>query len=335
MSYVKIEKAILHIMDTGIDFPVLSDKLMTMDEETDYFLTTHIARLMEDAEFKECSFNREEEDANRSLIEKIHDDNFIETTKALGQSLFGIIHANLSIPPGDMVCCFFSIGQQKYFGILKFDYKPAYIHNLVMDEELKETGIIKQKAAIANEKQKINECILINMYDQSVMIKERKFDINDAKSFYLSTIFLKVDAKLSMKQKYDILERSAKEIVKEYYNDDVKKTSHIKTVMQNSIDDNMVIEVDEMAREAFSDNSQIHDHYKNKIAQKGFDENAIQINEQLEKKIHKKQKISTDTGIEISVPTDYMNDSQKIEFFMNEDGTVSILIKSINHMIGK
>lgn len=335
MSYVKIEKAILHIMDTGVNFPVLSDKLMTMNEETDYFLSTHIEKLLEDAEFKSCSFNREEEDGNRSLIEKMHDDNFIETTQALGQSLFGIMHANLSIPPGDIVFCMFSIGQQRYLGILKFDYKPAYIHNLVMDEELKETGIIKQKATIASEKQKINECILINLYDQSVDIKERKFEINESKDFYLSTVFLKVDSRLSMKEKYDIIERSAKEIVKEYYNDDVKKASHIKTVMQHSIDDNMMIEVDEMAREAFSDNPQIHDHYKNKIAKRGFDEPVIQINDQLEKKIHKKQKISTDSGIEISVPTDYMNDAQKIEFFMNEDGTISILIKSINQMIGK
>lgn len=331
---IKLDKAILHIMDTGVNLPVLSDKLITLNEETEYFLTTHIEKLLKDPEFKECTFCKET-DSNRILIEKIQDDNFIETTQALGQSLFDTMYANGDIPPGDVVFCIFMIDQHKYLGILKFDYKPAYIHNLIIDNELKETKIIKQKAAIANEKQKINECIFINLRDYSVMIKEKKYEINETKEYYLSTTFLKVTTKLSLKEKYEIIERSAKEIVKEYYNDDVKKTSHIKTVIQDSIDNNMMIEVDEMAKKAFSDSPKIHEHYKNKIAKKGLNEEAIRINEQLEKKINKKQKIATDTGIEISVPTDYMNDSQKIEFLMNEDGTISIIIKSVNQMIGK
>ena len=53
------------------------------------------------------------------------------------------------------------------------------------------------------------------------------------------------------------------------------------------------------------------------------------------KRIERLHKIKTDTGIELSVPADYLQDRELIEFNYNEDGRISIKLKNIGQIINK
>ena len=43
----------------------------------------------------------------------------------------------------------------------------------------------------------------------------------------------------------------------------------------------------------------------------------------------------TDTGIEIKIPMDLYQNSGCVEFITNADGTISVLIKNIEHLEAK
>lgn len=45
-----------------------------------------------------------------------------------------------------------------------------------------------------------------------------------------------------------------------------------------------------------------------------------------------RQKITTETGIEINVPIDYYGDDSKIQFIPDENGTLSIVIKNVKNI---
>ena len=45
-----------------------------------------------------------------------------------------------------------------------------------------------------------------------------------------------------------------------------------------------------------------------------------------------KQPLTTDTGIEITIPMEEYKDPEKVEFITNPDGTISVLIKNIGHL---
>ena len=45
-----------------------------------------------------------------------------------------------------------------------------------------------------------------------------------------------------------------------------------------------------------------------------------------------KQHLTTDTGIEITIPMEEYKDPEKVEFITNPDGTISVLIKNIGHL---
>ena len=48
-----------------------------------------------------------------------------------------------------------------------------------------------------------------------------------------------------------------------------------------------------------------------------------------------RHKLKTDTGIELTIPTDYFDNTEYVEFNNNEDGTLSITLKHISNIVNR
>ena len=334
MGYINIKRAILHILDTNINEPVLSEKEMFMDMEQNEFLERHIEKLIDDPNFKKCE-TADENDETKILIQGLNSENFIENSQKIGLKFFDIMYSNPAIPPADLLICTYECENKGYIGILKFNYKTSYIHSFHMSDELKTTSILKQKTTIANEKQKIDECILIESENFKLQIKEKKYEVNGEMVNYLSEVFIDGVTDFSLKEKYNIIEKTTEKIVKEYYNDDVQKKSEIKNAIKESVEQTGKINIEQVADKVFKNNDSMKQNYISQIKDEGFEEKEVEVTEAIERKIAKKQKIKTDEGIEISIPSEILTDKSKIEFKMNDDGTMSIIIKAINSYTGK
>ena len=49
----------------------------------------------------------------------------------------------------------------------------------------------------------------------------------------------------------------------------------------------------------------------------------------------RKHRLSTDTGIELSIPTEFFENTEFVEFFKEEDGSMSITLKNIQNISNK
>lgn len=127
----------------------------------------------------------------------------------------------------------------------------------------------------------------------------------------------------------------SKKIVQDYYEDDITKMAEIKNAMVQSIEKTDTIDIDHIKREAFTKNLELQDIYEEEIKKRGLTEKTIEVNEDLNKKIPRTQKLVTDDGIEIKIPVSYLTNNNKIEFVNNTDGTISILLKSIRNIKSK
>lgn len=331
MENIKIEKAIVHILDTDINMPVLSDELLALDNTVQEFLIRHIDKSLEDAEMKPGRFQGENNEME-ALIKNSLEGDFIGMSQNIAQRIFNMAYSNVAIPAADLLVCIVQCDEKSYLGILKFNYKESYIHFYSSDGERKMIHILQQKTTLPNAKQKLEEFAFVDLKNYAVLIKEKKYEINGAKEFYLSTNVFRVSSELSPKEKYTIVEKSAQKVVKEYYNGDVQKLSQIKNAIKTSIQEEGHINIDRVSEEVFLRDSSSKQLYQEEVEKKGVVDKCVNVPNTLEKKINKKQKLSTDSGIEISFPTEYLDNAQKIEFLQNPDGSMSILIKSINEL---
>lgn len=330
MEEIIIEKAILHILDPNVGTPVLSERVLPLDEPADFF-SRHIDRLFGDSEVKECVFE-EGDNPIRELLTNINGDAFTPATHQMASQLYDIMSANVDIPPADFLFTVFRRQNSRYLGIVKFNYKEAYTHSLINVDGAAATNLIKYKTLLANETQKVDECVFVDLQSHAVKIKEKKYEIDGQKDNYLSNRFMKTQPARSYKEQYRLVEKSAEQVVKKFYTGDSLKQAEVKTAIRNNVDRNMEIDIDDLSREAFHDSPDMQTQYKQELSQKGFVGKKIKINQQIYNELEKSHRIITDLGIKMEIPSDLMKDRSKVEFIVNQDGTMSILIKNVNEV---
>lgn len=333
---INIEKVILHILDPSIGLPVFSEEEHPYSGEIVEFLGLHIEKIFNDVNIKK-SFFKDEKNQVKSLCQDVSNDPdfFIERTKEFGGMLYTLLAQNANVPPCDLICSLFKGDGKKYLGFFIFNYKTSYIHYV---EEL-DTGrlntVVKQSTTLPNINQKIDEFFIVDLEDYSIFLKEKKYEINGQKEFYLSKYLLKSVDVLSDKSKIDIVNKVSKKIVKDYYEDDVVKLAEIKTAMVESVEESESVDVDYIKTQVFKDNLDVQKVYDEEVEKKGLVDKTINVDENLSKKIPKTQKLVMDNGIEIKLPIEFLNGNDTVEFLNNSDGTLSVLLKNIRDIKGR
>ncbi|MBV1817513.1 nucleoid-associated protein [Anaerosalibacter bizertensis] len=333
---INIEKMILHILDSSVGIPALSEAEHPYSGDIIEFLEIHIEKVFNDINIKKAFFDTQENPVKNICMEIAeNNDTFIEKTKEFAQLMYDIMAENASIPPCDLICSLFNGDGKKYLGFFILNYKSSYIHYVEESEDKRINKVIKQKTTLPNINQKIDECIIIDLEDFSILLKEKKYEINGQKEYYISKYLLQSKDTLSDKEKIDIVNKVSKKIVQDYYEDDVKKIAEIKNAIVESVEETDTIDIDHIKTKAFNENLELQNIYEEEIERRGLKEKTIEVNEPMYKKIPKTQKFVTDDGIEIKVPISLLTGDDKIEFFNNTDGTISILLKSIKEIQGK
>lgn len=119
-----MKMGIVHILDSVVGMPVLSDCPIDMGSNLCDFLKAHIEKFTESDDMKVCQFSDESE--VMGLIQNCNAENFVQTSRALCEKLYGIMNSNIDIPAADVAVVCFSAEGVDYFGFLKLNYKTSY-----------------------------------------------------------------------------------------------------------------------------------------------------------------------------------------------------------------
>jgi hypothetical protein len=241
--------------------------------------------------------------------------------------------ANIDIPSCDLAFIKFGCRNQKYIAMLKMNYLDTYIHFTDYDSDINVNTIIKHTTTLPSPSQIIKEAIIINLNTLDINILERKYQIDGVKEFYLSKYLLKCDTKLSSKEQYNIVKKAADIISKKYFDEDVEKKMEITQELYNSIEETGEIDLKKFANDVFDSSTSLKDEFLETLEKKGLDEPVIQLTEKTINRSLDRQKIKTDTGVEIKMPMEIYNDLNSIEFVTNPNGKISIVLKNINKII--
>jgi len=324
---IKIKNAVLHILDSNVDIPILSkNELNLEDNQIVSLIEMYIKKTLEDTSLKSGTFLAES--YIPELFEKL-EGSFIEASILIAKNLFEIMIHSPNIPVGDLLICNVFIDGSHYLAILKLNYKKGYTHFVDYMEDGTVNKIINYKVILPSETQKIDEGAIINIKDNTCVVLEKKLFINGEKINYFSELFLKCKTDLSNKESINILRTAAQEVVHKYYQDAYKKSSLVNKVIYDSLEEEGMISIDRVADTVFADDENVKTEYLKKIQDAGVN-NSLKFNGNTPEKNFRRYKIKTDNGIELSIPMQIYQNKNVIEFINNPDGTVSIIIKQIN-----
>lgn len=330
---VSISKAILHILDTSLGIPVLSENLMSFNDQMREYTEKHIIKCYNDADLKKTKFINQEGFFLNLIKNYLNDDDFIKLSNEVSEFFFKIISENPDIKPCDLLFVQANVFNKDYMIILKLNYKKGYIHFTKQEESTKNI-ILEQPCALPAASQKIDECVFVDLNTQDVFVKERKCQVYNEPCYYISKHLLECKEEKPDKEKVKIVTQATEKIIKEYYDDDMFMKSQVKNIIRENVEEKLNINLEEISEKVFKDND-VKKVYNEEIQMKGIREPEIKVNFNYANKIKTKQKFITDEGIEINIPYEMLSNKEKVEFITNTDGTISIMLKNIDNIVDK
>lgn len=323
-----IHQAILHVLDTTLDAPVLSGGGMELTAEKTAYLQNHIEKLLASDEIRQC--RPLPDSAFRNELE--HNQDFIDLSCRIAGVLFDYMHAHTTIPGADLAVVDFTRDGAPWLGILKLNYKNGYTHYTETVEGAPVNSIIQQRACLPTQSGKVEEGALVNLTDYSMRLLEKKYDIDGHKEFYLSSVVFQYTQAEPEKKKLQAIQEAAAQAVKDAYGDEPHADAQVAMLIANQAADNDNQVSVEQVRQ------QLAEEYP--LAAVPFDD-YVEKSEVLEEaaapvtvtpariRRMESRSIRTANGIEVKIPTELLNSDSELEFLHDPDGSVSLLIKNV------
>ena len=327
-----IKKVIIHILDSYMGMPVLSDKELECGPDLYEFFRAHLEKVTNSDDIKACRF--EEDSVVPVMLEGFMPESFVDVSRALAEELYRIMNANIDIPAADLAVILFKYSEKDYLGLLKMNYKSSYTHFTVSDFGENTNDIIMQKALLPSESQRLSEAAVIDLETMDIQLLEKKYDINGTKVNYMSNLFLKCHAPLSQKARLDIVAKAVEQVNNKYFDkEDIDRKMEVKKIIHNELEESGALNVASVKEKIFKDNDEMKKDFEEKLEKYHLDE-SVEIRPQNKQTVKKfeRQHLKTDTGIEITIPMDQYGNNENVEFFTNPDGTISVLIKYIGKL---
>ena len=323
-----IHQAILHVLDTTLDAPVLSGGGMELTAEKTAYLQNHIEKLLASDEIRQC--RPLPDSAFRNELE--HNQDFIDLSCRIAGVLFDYMHAHTTIPGADLAVVDFTRDGAPWLGILKLNYKNGYTHYTETVEGAPVNSIIQQRACLPTQSGKVEEGALVNLTDYSMRLLEKKYDIDGHKEFYLSSVVFQYTQAEPEKKKLQAIQEAAAQAVKDAYEEEPHADAQVAMLIANQAADNDNQVSVEQVRQ------QLAEEYP--LAAVPFDD-YVEKSEVLEEaaapvtvtpariRRMESRSIRTANGIEVKIPTELLNSDSELEFLHDPDGSVSLLIKNV------
>lgn len=323
-----IHQAILHVLDTTLDAPVLSGGGMELTAEKTAYLQNHIEKLLASDEIRQC--RPLPDSAFRNELE--HNQDFIDLSCRIAGVLFDYMHAHTTIPGADLAVVDFTRDGAPWLGILKLNYKNGYTHYTETVEGAPVNSIIQQRACLPTQSGKVEEGALVNLTDYSMRLLEKKYDIDGHKEFYLSSVVFQYTQAEPEKKKLQAIQEAAAQAVKDAYEDEPHADAQVAMLIANQAADNdnqvSVEQVRQQLAEEYPLAAVPFDDYveKSEVLEEAAD--PVTVTPARIRRMESRS-IRTANGIEVKIPTELLNSDSELEFLHDPDGSVSLLIKNV------
>ena len=218
MSDIRIDRVIIHILDSSVGIPVLSDVEVEHGSDFNDFLRAHISADCRGRCTKLFHFHEgaEVEAWLSSLADGTAD--FVEVSRAMAEKLYMIMNGNPAIPPADGVFVLYEQDHEMWLAILKLNYRSGYTHMTQAGEWGNVNDLIPHRTILPGENQKLSEAALIRLSDiEDIYLIAKEYEVNGQKENYFSERFLDGGASLSSKAKLAIMEKAVEKVQQDYY----------------------------------------------------------------------------------------------------------------------
>lgn len=337
---ININEAIIHIIDSNADEPILNEYSLEMDEDIHKFLYKHIEKCFKDEELKFGRFNPERNIVKELVQDYLNgiDTDLISISKELAKQLFIIMKCNEDIPAGDLLIVSLTTDQGPMIGILKLDYVKNFTHEVQFIDQKIGIGIVPQNAGLpAGRIQKaafIKPIREEDRYNLMILDKQRSSKEGDYGSNYFIGMFLGATAIVNERDMTRTFMKAAETWTRKNITDDADKAEEIRTTVKNNLRELDSINIETLSDELFKEQPEVKDNFTAYIKEQGLN-NEVAVDKRFVEKKLKRVRLNIDKQIDLYINEETYHDSDKFEIQRNGDGSINLIVKNVINYIEK
>lgn len=325
---IHINEAYLHILDANNETKVYSENPMQIEGEIYEYIDKHITGFFDQLDI--VSMEIDEGAGIASLISQA--DDFKGMTLEISDLFAAVMTKTEDIKACDLMCILFTLEDQEFIGVLKLNFRTSYAHYVDVEENIITNRIIRQVTTLPYKSQKVEEGFVINLAQMKIYIRDKSVTIDGNKTKYITEEILKMKPALTTKRSIDVMAKAAEKVIEKYHDEDYVKKAKIKDFINEQIDEHSVLDARTVALQCFETESE-REAYTAELASKGIDQTPIVVNEEQKKKLKRTQKIKTASGVEITLPYEYIKREENLVIENNPDGTITIKLNNLGEIL--
>jgi nucleoid-associated protein YejK len=331
---VIIDKAILHILDFNSGMTVYSDEELTVQDSIETFLLKHIEKSWGSQDAKPGTFY---DDSHCAQLVKEYlsgEMSFVPFSKELAKKLEdAFVHAE-EMASSDVIVADVRIDDRRQIVIFKSNSHIGYTHQVNQTEAGIKNEIINHYSIMPNLSQKMEEFAFIDTESKEISVTAKKYTIDGNSILVFPEILLECSLTPSPKEAIKNLSKTAAKVAEAYGQDKVATEAAVKSYVTENMQNSDELDLVEAGKEIFKENPSMQADFDNAIKEAGFTE-PVKMDQEATIKKMCKHKLKTDTGIELTIPSEYFDNTEFMEFHNNEDGTLSIMLKHIGNIVNR
>lgn len=215
---------------------------------------------------------------------------------------------------------------KRFFAVVLLPRKQSFVHEIGGTNE-----ILRMDTALPNPTAKIDTYVLVDCDSFAIDFHDKERSIGGQSIQILPDKFLQCSAAASTQEVFSEVSVIVQDVAEEYGLTPAVEVGRAKAAVAQQADRDEVVTPAEIGRVVFEDRPDVQQVFEERVREAKLPEEAP-VRRGVANRLAKNHKIKTDTGIEITFPSEYSMNPNFIEFVTQSDGSMSIELKNIGHI---
>lgn len=218
---------------------------------------------------------------------------------------------------------------KRFFAVVLLPRKQSFVHEIGGTNE-----ILRMDTALPNPTAKIDTYVLVDCDSFAIDFHDKERSIGGEAIQILPDKFLQCTAAASTQEVFSEVSVIVQDVAEEYGLTPAVEVGRAKAAVAQQADRDEVVTPAEIGRVVFEDRPDVQQVFEERVREAKLPEEAP-VRRGVANRLAKNHKIKTDTGIEITFPSDLADKPGYLDFATGADGTISITIGNVAHIENK
>ena len=359
---LKVRNAILHVFDFETGSKHLSERELDLSERpTRSYVQRHLRKVSNSPESRSGEFSE-----NSAFAEKIADyfaghEDFVALSQEIGQYFWEELRKSDDPGQCDVLVADFedtdaaaqkakasnttmgaalaqALEQDEYdappqrrFATILLPRRQAFVHDLRNIDGQAANDVVRTDATLPNPTQKVESYLLVDADTLAISFCDVARSIAGRDSYLIPDGLLQCTTRPSGREVISTVTRIVEDVAEEYGLTPALAVSEAKAYVAERAQMGEVVMPQEVGERVFEDAPQMRESYERRAREERLPE-EVPVKRSAANRITKNHRIRTDTGIELTFPSEFAHKPELISFEREADGSIRILIKGVSHI---